>query len=132
MLLISPNASQVGAGIQVPPNSTRILSKLGLDPYLKGYTTEPESISLRRWQTGDVIGLTQIIPNIKRTFGSPYYVIHRANYQSALYRRALDVGVKIKFASRVVGYDTEVPRIELETGMSVPADLVVAADGMYL
>jgi salicylate hydroxylase len=116
----------------VPPNSTRLLSNLGLDPYLKEYTTEPETISLRRWQTGHVIGLTQIIPNIQRTFGTPYYVIHRANYQSALYRRALDVGVKIKLASRVIDYDTQGPSIVLEDGVVVSAHLVVAADGTDL
>lgn len=122
---------QVGAGIQIPSNSTLLLSRLGLDPYLEKYVTEPEAISFRRWQTGNVIGLTPLIPNFRALFGAPYYVIHRANFHSALHQRALDLGVTVKLASRVVEYDTQRPGIVLENGVSFLADLVVAADGMY-
>ncbi|CAI7564177.1 unnamed protein product [Penicillium glandicola] len=121
---------EVGAGIQIPSNSTRILSRLGLDPYLKEYVTEPGSISFRRWQSGSVIGLTKLIPNFREQFGAPYYVIHRANFHSALHKRALDAGVTVKVASRVVGYNVEGPSIALENGETASADLVVAADGV--
>jgi salicylate hydroxylase len=123
---------QVGAGIQIPSNSTRLLSRLGLDPYLEEYVTEPESISFRRWQSGDVIGLTRLIPSFREQFGAPYYVIHRANFHSALHRRALDLGVTVKVASRIVGYDIEGPSIVLANGETASADLIVAADGVGL
>ncbi|KGO40051.1 Monooxygenase, FAD-binding [Penicillium expansum] len=121
---------EVGAGIQIPSNSTRLLSRLGLDPYLKEYVTEPEFISFRRWQSGDVIGLTRLIPSFQERFGAPYYVIHRANFHSALHQRALDLGVTVKVASRVVGYNVEEPSIVLENGENASADLIVAADGV--
>lgn len=132
MILTKANhLPQVGAGIQIPSNSTRLLSRLGLDPYLKEYVTEPGSISFRRWQSGNVIGLTRLIPNFREQFGAPYYVIHRANFHSALHKRALDLGVTVKVASRVVGYNIEGPSIVLGDGETVSADLVVAADGIY-
>jgi 2-polyprenyl-6-methoxyphenol hydroxylase and related FAD-dependent oxidoreductases len=131
MLAIANHLPQVGAGIQIPSNSTRLLSRLGLDPYLKEYVIEPESISFRRWQSGNVIGLTQLIPNFREQFGAPYYVIHRANFHSALHKRALDLGVTVKVASRVVGYNIEEPSIVLENDETVSSDLVVAADGIY-
>ncbi|KAJ6024340.1 hypothetical protein N7540_005137 [Penicillium herquei] len=122
---------EVGAGIQIPSNSTRLLSRLGLEPYLAKYITEPESISFRRWETGDVIGLTKLIPNFRDLFGAPYYVIHRANFHSALHERAMDLGVIIKLGSRVTAYDTENGTITLESGhVSPPSDLIVAADGV--
>ncbi|KAJ5787279.1 Monooxygenase FAD-binding [Penicillium paradoxum] len=121
---------EVGAGIQIPSNSTRLLSRLGLDPYLKEYVTEPEYISFRRWQSGDVIGLTPLIPNFRKQFDAPYYVIHRANFHSALHKRALDLGVTVKVASRVVEYNVEERSITLENGESASADLIVAADGV--
>lgn len=92
---------QVGAGIQIPSNSTRLLSRLGLDLYLEKYVTEPEAISFRRWQTGQAIGLTSLIPDFRALFGAPYYVIHRANFHSALHQRALDLGVTVKLASQL-------------------------------
>lgn len=124
--------AQVGAGIQIPSNSTRLLSRLGLDPYLAKYVTEPETISFRRWESGDVIGLTRLIPNFRETFGAPYYVIHRANFHTALHERALDLGVSVKLAARVVKYDSQAGNITLADGTSVSADLIIAADGMSL
>lgn len=86
----------------------------------------------RRWESGHVIGLTRLIPNFRETFGAPYYVIHRANFHTALYRRALDLGVAVKLASRVVEYDVERTGIVLESGDCKEADLIVAADGLWL
>lgn len=94
--------------------------------------TEPETISFRRWESGKVIGLTKLIPNFRKSFGAPYYVIHRANFHTALHQRALDQGVTIKLASRVVEYNPQRPSITLEDGSSALADLIVAADGMSL
>lgn len=91
--------------------------------------TEPEAISFRRWETGEVIGFTRLIPNFRNTFGGSYYVIHRADFHSALYRRALDLGVTVKLGSRVVDYKLEGPSICLRDGTSLSADLVIAADG---
>lgn len=58
-------------------------------------------------------------------------MIHRANFHSALHKRALDLGVTVKVASRVVGYNIEGPSIVLGNGDIVSADLVVSADGIY-
>lgn len=121
---------QVGAGIQIPPNSTRLLRRLGLDPYLKNYVTEPVSISFRRWESGNVIGLTQLVPNFMKDFDAPYYVIHRANFLAALHQRALDLGIVVNLDSRVASYDTEKPAIKFEDGSSIASDLVIAVDGM--
>lgn len=123
--------NQVGAGIQIPSNSTRLLSRLGLDPYLEKYVTEPEVISFRRWESGDVIGLTRLTPDFRNVFDAPYYVIHRADFHTALHQRALDLGVKVQLASRVTEYNPHGPSIHFENGTAVSADLIVAADGSF-
>lgn len=122
---------EVGAGIQIPSNSTRVLFKLGLQPYLKPYITEPESIAFRRWQNGKVIGKTKLVPDFVENFNAPYYVIHRADFHSALYQKALDMGVGIKLGARVVDYDPVQGGITLADGTEHSGDLVVAADGTY-
>ncbi|OJJ84576.1 putative salicylate hydroxylase [Aspergillus glaucus CBS 516.65] len=121
---------EVGAGIQIPSNSTRVLFKLGLQPYLKPYITEPESIAFRRWQNGKVIGKTKLVPDFVENFNAPYYVIHRADFHSALYQKALDMGVGIKLGARVVDYDPVQGGITLADGTEHSGDLVVAADGI--
>ncbi|KAL4896202.1 hypothetical protein BDV59DRAFT_210798 [Aspergillus ambiguus] len=121
---------EVGAGIQIPPNSARLLLKLGLGPYLQPYVTEPGSISFRRWATGETIGYTKLIPEFRKTFDAPYYVVHRAHFHSAMHKRAIDAGVKVKLASRVVDYNPRTPSIKLADGSIYKADLIVAADGI--
>ncbi|PKX93724.1 putative salicylate hydroxylase [Aspergillus novofumigatus IBT 16806] len=117
----TPVLGEVGAGIQIPSNSTRILFELGLEPYLKPYVTSPESISFRRWQNRTVIGKTRLVPDFIDNFHAPYYVIHRADFHSALCRKAKDM---------VVNYDPRLGSITLEDGTSHTGDLVVAADGI--
>lgn len=125
----TPVLGEVGAGIQVPSNSTRVLFKLGLKPYLKPYVTEPESISFRRWQTGKVIGNTKLVPNFTETFDAPYYVIHRAHFHSALCRKVQDLGIEIKLGASVENYNQIAGSITLADGTMYTGDLVIAADG---
>jgi salicylate hydroxylase len=122
---------EVGAGIQIPSNSARILFELGLEPYLKPYVTMPESITFRRWQNGKVIGKTRLIPDFVDNFHAPYYVIHRADFHSALCQKAQDMGIEIKLGAMVVDYDPVLGSITLADGTSHTGDLLVAADGLF-
>jgi salicylate hydroxylase len=120
---------QVGAGIQIPPNSTRLLLKLGLGPYLEKYVTEPESVLIRRWEDGKVIGRTRLFPVFREQFDAPYWVVHRAHFHEAMHELAVDLGVSIKLASKVTSYDVHHPSITLAEGSIIYSDLVIAADG---
>ncbi|KAF2729514.1 FAD/NAD(P)-binding domain-containing protein [Polyplosphaeria fusca] len=126
----APELGEVGAGIQVPPNSTRLLVKWGLLPYLQDQAIEPGAIRLRRWQDGSIIGLTQLVPDFRQAFGAPYLVVHRANLQLAMYRLALDLGIDVRVNSGIKEYDAETPSITTDDGKVWVADLVVAADGL--
>jgi salicylate hydroxylase len=92
---------------------------------------EPANIHFRRWETGDIIGKTKLVPDFRGTFGGPYWVIHRAHFHDALLNRALELGVEVRTGCRVVNYDFDGPFITLEDGSRHQADLVVAAEGRY-
>ncbi|TKA79705.1 hypothetical protein B0A49_01461 [Cryomyces minteri] len=121
---------KVGAGIQVPSNSSRLLLKWGLGPFLGDRVVEPSCINFRRWQSGDVIGYTRLVPEFRESFNAPYYVIHRAHFLDALYRLALKLGVKVRVGSKVKDYNPQTPSLILEDGTTHTADLVIAADGV--
>jgi salicylate hydroxylase len=121
---------QVGAGIQIPSNSSRLLLKWGLKPFLGDQIVEPKDIRIRRWQTGDLIGLTKLIPEFQDNFGAPYYVVHRAHLHDALHRLALKLGVEVVINAKVMSYDAEKPSITTEGGTTLTADLIVCADGV--
>ena len=121
---------QVGAGIQIPSNSSRLLLKWGLKPFLANKVVEPQDIRFRRWQDGNVIGLTKLIPEFQENFDAPYYVAHRAHFHDALYQLALQLGVDVQIRSKVVAYDPEIPSITTEHGQTFTADLIVCSDGV--
>ena len=125
--LLTP--TKVGAGIQIPSNSSRLLLSWGLGPFLDKAVVEPAGISFRRWEDGNVIGHTKLVPEFRENFNAPYYVIHRAHFHDALYRKALELGVHVRLASRVEKYDLDAPSVELSNAEVVTADLIVAADG---
>lgn len=126
----APALGEVGAGIQIPPNSSIHLTSWGLEPYLRDKLIEPSSVKFRRWQSGEVIALTQYVPDFREKYGAPYWVVHRAHFHEAMYRLALDLGVEVKIASKVERYEPDAGRIVLENGDVHEADLVVAADGV--
>lgn len=126
----APELGEVGAGIQVPPNSSRLLLQWGLGPYLEGKAIEPEAIRLRRWKDGEVISITNLRPTFNNRFGAPYYVVHRANLQRSMYELALSLGVDVRVNAGVKTYHRDSPRITLENGEVYDADLIVAADGV--
>jgi salicylate hydroxylase len=63
--------SEVGAGIQVPPNTSRIIDAWGLMDAMKEKVVWPKNINMRRYCTGDVIGETPLHPTMSEKYGYP-------------------------------------------------------------
>lgn len=63
--------SEVGAGIQVPPNTSRILDAWGLLEKFKSKVVWPSNINMRRYSTGEVIGVTPLKPRMTEVYGYP-------------------------------------------------------------
>ncbi|KAH7357399.1 hypothetical protein BKA66DRAFT_428136 [Pyrenochaeta sp. MPI-SDFR-AT-0127] len=121
---------EVGAGIQIPPNSGRLLHRWGVFGGLEKSAVKPECIKFRRWQNGDVIGYTSLGDKFQNNFEVPYYVIHRADFHEALHLRALQLGVKIDLNCKVIQYNERHGSVLIADGSTVQGDLVVAADGI--
>jgi salicylate hydroxylase len=128
--------SDVGAGMQIPPNATRLLFRWGLRPVLAECAVEPTALVLRRYDTGVRVGYTSWGARITRDHGVPYYHVHRADLQAMLHClvRAAP-GVRICFDSTVHDVQPDPtlaggPSVTLASGEVLHADLIVGADGM--
>ncbi|HLI98837.1 MAG TPA: FAD-dependent monooxygenase [Bradyrhizobium sp.] len=73
---------EVGAGIQLSPNASRVLVDLGLQSHLARAVT-PEAISLMNARSGGEIARIPLEPAMFPA-EAPYWVIHRADLQGAL------------------------------------------------
>ncbi|KAI1372859.1 salicylate hydroxylase [Hypoxylon crocopeplum] len=124
----APEFAEAGAGIRVPPNSSRLLLRWGVD-----LEKMKKSVSKRyhfvRWQDGSTM-VKLPFDNIVETHGAPYYLVHRADLHEALLTAARRAGVEVLNQKRVVSYDFEAPSATTQSGEVFAADLVIGADGI--
>ena len=96
--------SEVGAGIQIGPNVTRILQAWGLGEALAQVAAFPKQLQARDAQTGQVLGTLPLGERAQALYGAPYATIHRADFQGLLHRAAQSAGVDILLGQTVQGW----------------------------
>jgi salicylate hydroxylase len=75
---------EAGAGIQLSPNATGTLIKLGAGEHLRRYAVAPEAISVMRGASAREIVRIPLGREAELRYGAPYWVIHRADLQAGL------------------------------------------------
>ena len=125
--------SEVGAGIQIGPNVTRILQAWGLGEALAQVAAFPKQLQARDAQTGQVLGSLRLGERAQALYGAPYATIHRADLQSLLHGAALAEGVQVRLDQTVHGWRETADGLEVRTadGPSLQADALIGADGVW-
>src|ERR1043166_4973801 len=72
----APELREVGAGIVVSPNATRILDRLGLGAALARSSVRPLAWHERRWDDGRTLLRVPLADAAVAAFGFPYYQCH--------------------------------------------------------
>ncbi|KAG9050167.1 hypothetical protein FS837_007281 [Tulasnella sp. UAMH 9824] len=128
----APAIGEVGAGIQVSPNLSKLLIRWGLGEALEKIAVMPEGIEFRRWQSGEKLGYAAWGNQFAKEYGAPYYHIHRADFHRLLYDLtiALKDQVTLRLKSHVSSIDPETPACKLSSGETVKCDLIIGADGV--
>jgi salicylate hydroxylase len=122
---------EVGAGVQISPNATRILHRLGLEEPLRRYGVRPRAGVIRRWDDGREISRQPLADVCERNYGAPYYHFHRAELLDVL-SAAVPKGV-VHLDHRFVGLTQREGRVEVrfQNGATDNADVIVGADGIH-
>jgi salicylate hydroxylase len=120
---------QVGAGIQLPPNATRLLQQWDVLNDIREHAYQPETISMHTYKGGAVSKLP-LASAIETAYHFPYLVIHRADLLQALYSAAQRHGADIRLGCDVTRLDFSQPSLELSTGEIYEADVILGADGV--
>ncbi len=74
---------EFGAGLQLTPNATRILARLGVLESVRAVATSPNAICAFRG-LNDLALMRMPVEDAERRWGAPYLAIHRADLQRAL------------------------------------------------
>jgi salicylate hydroxylase len=122
---------EVGAGIQLAPNATRLLHRLGLAEPLARVGVRPEAIEHKRWDDGRVLLRQPLGAVCERAFGAPYYHVYRPDLLGVL-AAALPEGL-VRLGHRCIAIDQDGDRVTLafEHGATAVADVVIGADGIH-
>jgi salicylate hydroxylase len=128
--------SEVGAGIQISPNASRVLAALGLSAALRRAASEPPGVEVRALDSGRRIGGVALGPQAQARFGAPYYVVHRADLQTLLLDALRSRSTIRLMMGRTVSGITETPSEAVLTlegasgSQDMTFDLAIGADGL--
>jgi salicylate hydroxylase len=122
---------QVGAGIQISGNATRILRTLGLGEALARVAVYPEGRDYRAWDDGDRLYYTPLGKRAEAHFGAPYYHAHRADLLDVLLGGLGSDGFRLNAHVDRFEQNADGVTITLSDGTTATGDVLVGADGIH-
>jgi salicylate hydroxylase len=126
---------EAGAGLQLSPNATAVLQKLGIIERLVRFALRPKSIVIRRARDGAMLALLPL-EDAESRWGAPYLVAHRADLQRALLEAAASQpGICLIAGAAVSGFVSGAHTISVSVSQdgklsTVEGDCLIGADGV--
>ena len=125
---------EVGAGIQISSNGTRVLYELGLQDALAQVQVLPSGRVIRHWSSGETWNWFDLGPATAQRYGTPHVMLHRGDLHGVLADavRAIKPDA-IKLGRRLSDIQTANGHVEahFEGGETVRAAYVIGADGIH-
>lgn len=128
---------EVGAGLQLSPNATRILDRLGVLPGLRHTAVRPDAVILRDASSLAELARVPLGATAEWRWKAPYLTAHRADLQSALLAHVKrEPGIQLTTGATV----RDVAPHALGVAVSIEAagrtnqisgKMLVAADGVW-
>jgi salicylate hydroxylase len=125
----APELAELGAGINITPNATKVFRALGLEERLRAIAFEPRGFKWRDWGDGH-IQHQLALDRPESRYGARYYIVHRGD----LHRMMSDElpGDLIRLGMRC---ETVEPRaggvgLRFAGGETFEADAVIGCDGI--
>lgn len=127
----APGLREVGAGLQVSPNASRVLQQLGLGKALAEIGVRPLAFHQRRWEDGRTLLKTPLGQPVLETFGFPYYQVHRGELLKLL--TAALPAERLHFGHKLTAFEDSGDRVSMhfENGVRADASLMIGADGIH-
>lgn len=130
----APELNELGAGVQVSANGTRVLYGLGLADALERTGTASTGKEVRLWNTGQTWPLVDLGETSVQRYGFPYLTLHRADFQNVLAEavraekpNAIHLGARCEGAIE----DENGAALLLAGAERIAGDVVIGADGIH-
>ncbi|PCI04113.1 MAG: monooxygenase [Hyphomicrobiales bacterium] len=129
----APEMLELGAGIQMAANGTRVLIELGLREQLEAVVSEAAGKEVRIWNTGEAWKLFDLGEDSIKRFGAPYWLVHRGQ----LHKILLDAVLALKsdavhLNARCTGFEQTEDSVTLKfaDGKIASGSALIGADGV--
>ena len=130
----TPALAEIGAGLQISPNATRILARLGVLEALESEASRPSGIHVRN-ASGRTLSVLPLA-DAELRWGSPYLVARRAVLQRVLHAAAMsEPAVTLHLGTALAGFGTTADGVAVTVkqgacSRSFGADVLIGADGV--
>lgn len=121
---------EIGAGLQIGPNSIKVFRALGLEDALRANAFEPTAMVSLKWDDASLRFREPMRGIYQQQFGAPYMTAHRADIHTML-RDAIG-NTPLRLSAHCVGAETinGTAVARFADGSAIEADVVVGADGI--
>lgn len=126
---------EFGAGLQLAPNATRVLARLGALEAVRNRALAPRAIRILRGRDDAPLS-TLPLESAQARWGAPYLAIHRADLQRALVERiARESNIALTLGAEVGGFARDETGVTIgvrrgPVGLTERGDFLIGADGL--
>jgi salicylate hydroxylase len=126
--------SEVGAGVQLGPNVTRVLHAWGLHDALRSVAAFPGRLQVRNAEGGGLLGELPLGQSMAARYGAPYATVHRADLHGLLLealQQHADIQMHAGRALQSFSQSAEAVKLHATTGPDIECDALIGADGLW-
>ena len=125
---------EVGAGVQLGSNGTRVLIALGLEAAMRRIVCEPTGKEIRLWTTGQTWPVFDLGVGSVQRYGAPYWMAHRGDFHTVLLQAVREAAPDVvRAAMACTGFEQTEDHVTLHlaNGDQITGDVLLAADGVH-
>jgi salicylate hydroxylase len=130
----STEFGEIGAGLQLAPNASRALDRLGLLDALSEHAVFPQRLVWMDAHTGGRLCELDLGAPFRERYGYRYIVMHRGDLLAVLLAAAqADTRITLETGKDILGIeqDDDAVAVRCADGTTVRAELLIGADGLW-
>ncbi len=124
---------EVGAGLQLSANGSRVMYELGLEAPLLEISCEATGKEIRLWNSGETWTLFDLGAESVARYGYPYFTVYRPDLHRILLEAVRAIKPEaIHLASACTGFEQDAKEVILYLeNRRVRGDVLIGADGIH-
>lgn len=125
---------EVGAGVQMGPNGSRVLHALGLKEALEGIQFAPARREIRMWNTGEHFEWFELGAKAIERHGSPHLMLHRSDLLGILadaVRELKPDAVHLGCRCADITQRADAVEVDFDNGEVARGAVAIGADGLH-